>query len=40
MIVEVIIKGVIAANNFINICLSMYYIALIKVVLKYRKIIL
>jgi hypothetical protein len=38
MIVEVIISGVIVVNNFINTCLSINYIALSKVMLKYRKI--
>jgi hypothetical protein len=35
---EVIIRGVIGINNFINACLSINYIALLKVTLKYKKI--
>jgi hypothetical protein len=38
MIVEVIIRDVIVVNNYINTCLSKNYIALLEVMLKYRKI--
>lgn len=38
MMVEVIIKGVIVVKNFINTCLSINYIALSEVTLKYREI--
>jgi len=38
MIVEVIIRDVIVVNNYINTCLSINYIALLEVMLKYRKI--